>query len=194
MLHSDLSWSRRKVRPPYQEKITRKLVEKNGGRSLSPLHYNIHDKLADVIHVMDSLLFKPILFIKQFLWNRLSTVVYQSVQSLSCGSNPSVSQGRRFSSELSCVTRQQFCELKACSSRKTGAGSYRSVGSHGSDRSSACGWPLFVLRHDFVDRRGPSSTSCKECVDVNQKLLQISPSSGAVLFPTESDAKKVEVF
>lgn len=49
---------------PTERKITRKFVEKNEGRSLPPLHYNVHDKLADILHLMDALLFEPILLVK----------------------------------------------------------------------------------------------------------------------------------
>lgn len=52
---------------------------KNGNHSLSPLHYNVHNKLADILHLMDTLLFNPILFVEQLLWNGLSAIVYQPV-------------------------------------------------------------------------------------------------------------------
>jgi hypothetical protein len=98
---------------------------RRGTKLLSPLRDNIHDKLADVFHVIDTLLFESVLLVKQLFRDWLTTTVYKLVECLPGDRYISVPQGSNATTKASSIFGQELRKFETGASgvlRRAGNG------------------------------------------------------------------------
>ena len=110
---SGLSSIPRRIHQPYAN--IRMLRASQGGKAtvLSPLSNDAHDKSSHMLQSVDTLFLQFILFIQDFIWNRLSGVIDERVKGFSGGRDLSMAQARDAPSKLGRLPGQSFGVLEA---------------------------------------------------------------------------------